>query len=696
MKGYYDFAEIESKWQNFWEEKELNKTLTEGDNEKYYVLEMFPYPSGNLHMGHVRVYSIGDVIARYKRMQGYDVLHPMGWDAFGLPAENAAIKHGNVHPRDWTWGNIENMKKQMKAMGLSYDWDREVTTASPDYYKWTQWIFLQLFKEGLAYRDESAVNWCPSCETVLANEQVVDGACERCDTEVENKELEQWFFKITEYADELLENHEKLDWPQRVKLMQKNWIGRSEGVRINFSLKDFEEKLEVFTTRPDTLFGATYMVLAPEHPLVKKIVDKSDKKEEIQEFINRVQKQADKERTSPESEKKGIFTDFYAINPMTEEEIPILIANYVLMEYGTGAIMAVPAHDQRDFDFAKKYDLPIRVVIQPEGEEKLTEDNIVEAYAGDGVLVNSGKYNGLTVNEAFEAFADDLGNRGIGKREVNYKLRDWLISRQRYWGAPIPVVYCDKCGIVPVPEEDLPVELPYEVEFSPTGESPLKKVDDFVHTTCPKCGAEARRETDTMDTFVDSSWYFLRYIDPDNKEAIFDTEKVRDWFPVDQYIGGVEHAILHLLYARFFTKALQDLNLVGASEPFSSLLPQGMVLMDGAKMSKSKGNVVDPRDILAEYGADVTRLFILFASPPEKDLEWSEDGVEGAERFLNRVWRLVSDHHRELKNVDYSVQISEFSSEERDLYRKLHQTIKGVTEDAGERLSFNTAISKIM
>lgn len=698
MKGYYDFNESEKKWHDWWEDKELHQAKGD-ERDKYYVLEMFPYPSGSLHMGHVRVYSIGDVIARYRRMQGDDVLHPMGFDAFGLPAENAAIKHGNVHPREWTWDNIDNMREQLKALGLSYDWDREVITASPDYYKWTQWFFTKMYENNLAYRDESAVNWCPSCETVLANEQVVNGACERCDTEVEKRELEQWFFKITDYADRLIDDHKLLDnWPERVKTMQRNWVGRSEGMSIDFSVDGYDDKLEVFTTRPDTIYGATYMVLAPEHPLVSKFMEDSDKREELDSFITEVKAEKEEERTSPDSEKKGLFTGEYALNPMTGKKIPIMIANYVLMGYGTGAIMAVPAHDQRDFDFAKKYDLTIKPVIQPwDRDEKLKEADLKEAYTEAGKLINSDKYNGLSVEEAFEKMADDMEKEEIGRRETNYRLRDWLISRQRYWGTPIPIIYCDKCGALPVPEKDLPVELPHDVEFKPTGESPLKEVDDFVNTTCPKCGGPAKRETDTMDTFVDSSWYFLRYVDPENKELPFSRGKSDDWFPVDQYIGGIEHAILHLLYARFFTKVLYDMDLVSDKEPFTNWLAQGMVLMDGAKMSKSKGNVVDPKEILAEYGADVTRLFVLFAAPPEKDLEWNEKGVEGAERFLNRVWRIVSDNHREFNKVEnISLDQTSFDKEEKEVYRKLHQTIKDVTEDVGERLSFNTAISRVM
>jgi len=698
VKGFYDYNDSEKKWHDFWEEKGLHEAKGD-EREKYYALEMFPYPSGDLHMGHVRVYSIGDVIARYQRMQGKDVLHPMGFDSFGLPAENAAIKHGNIHPQEWTWDNIERMRKQLKELGLSYDWNREVVTASKDYYEWNQWLFLKMYEKGLAYKDESAVNWCPSCETVLANEQVVNEACERCGTKVEKKELEQWFFKITEYADRLLDDIDILEeWPERVKLMQKNWIGRSEGTRIKFQVADYDEEMDVFTTRPDTIYGATYMVLAPEHPLVDKFIKNSDKKEELENFVEKVKNEEEEERTSSESEKEGMFTGEYAINPMTGKKIPIMIGNYVLMSYGTGAIMAVPAHDQRDFDFAKKYDISITPVIQPEDREKeLKEEDLEEAYSEDGHLINSGEYNGLSVEEAFEEIADYFEENDIGHREKNYRLRDWLISRQRYWGTPIPVVYCENCGVVPIPEDELPVELPHDVEFKPTGESPLKEVDDFVNTTCPKCGGEATRETDTMDTFVDSSWYFLRYADSKNDKLPFSKEKADSWMPVDQYIGGIEHAILHLLYARFFTKVLYDMDLVSYKEPFSNLLAQGMVLKDGAKMSKSKGNVVDPKEILEKYGADVTRLFMLFAAPPEKDLEWNEEGVEGAERFINRVWRIASDNYQELTKIDnIEYDVSKFNKQENELYRKLHQTIKDVTEDVGERLSFNTAISRIM
>lgn len=700
MRNFYDFTKIEKKWQKYWEEEELFKTRNKDEKENYYVLEMFPYPSGKLHMGHVRVYSIGDVIARFKRMKGFNVLHPMGWDAFGLPAENAAIKHGNIHPREWTWENIKSMKEQMKALGLSYDWEKEIATADPDYYRWTQWFFIQMYKNNLAYKKEQAVNWCPSCETVLANEQVVNNRCERCDSIVEQKELEQWFLKITDYAEELLEGHSELDWPQRVKTMQKNWIGKSEGLSIRFPIKEIEEELEVFTTRPDTIYGATYMVLAPEHPYVDQLISNQPNEDEIRNFIKKVKSQAEMERTSPQSSKDGIFTGSFATNPMTQQEIPIYIANYVLMGYGTGAIMAVPAHDQRDFDFAKKYDLPIKAVIQPHDlEKKLNGATMQRARSDDGYLINSQKFNGLTVQKAFEAIADYMEKEDIGERKINYRLRDWLISRQRYWGAPIPMIYCEKCGTVPVPEKDLPVLLPDDVKLSTTGVSTLAESKKFVNTTCPKCGGPAHREIDTMDTFVDSSWYFLRYIDPNNQKLPVSYKKAEEWFPVDQYIGGIEHAILHLLYARFFTKVIRDLGLIEANEPFSKWLAQGMVLKDGDKMSKSKGNVVDPGKILKEYGADTARLFILFASPPEKDLEWSDAGVEGASRFLNRVWRYIANNLDEINKIEVSqvdIKQDDLNDAEKELHRKLHETIEKVTEDVEERLNFNTAISAVM
>ena len=693
MEERYNFSEVEAKWQEIWDEEGIYQNEADEGQEKHYVLEMFPYPSGNLHMGHVRNYSIGDVFARYRRMQGYNVLHPMGWDAFGLPAENAAIKR-DIHPANWTEDNIASMKQQFKLMGFSYDWEREVATCDPDYYQWTQWLFLQFYKEGLAYLEESEVNWCPDCQTVLANEQVIDGECERCDTEVVNKELEQWFLKITDYTEDLLADHELLaDWPDKVKQMQKNWIGRSEGANIEFGIKDSEETLEVFTTRPDTIYGATYMVLAPEHPLVEKLVMGTDQEEEVMEFVNRMKRQDEEERVGDDAPKLGIKTGIKAINPVTEKEIPVMIANYVLMDYGTGAIMAVPAHDQRDFEFAKKYDLPIKVVIEPEDKE-LTGDTLEEAYAGDGVVVNSDILNGLTVEKAFEKIVDYFETEGIGEYDVNYQLRDWLISRQRYWGTPIPIVYCDNCGAVPVPEEDLPVELPTEVEFTGKGESPLAKVEEFVHTTCPECGADAERELDTMDTFVDSSWYYLRYTSPEAADAVFDEDRVNYWMNVDHYIGGVEHAVMHLLYARFFMKFLHDQGLVDYREPFSKLLTQGMVLLEGAKMSKSKGNVVDPMEILDEYGADVARLFILFAAPPEKDLDWSNEGVEGAERFLNRVWRLVGNNLEQLKAAEDQFEIN--NKLEKTLHRELHVAIRDVTADIEERDQLNTAISSIM
>ncbi|MBM7623122.1 leucine--tRNA ligase [Sporohalobacter salinus] len=696
MEDTYDFEDIEEKWQQYWEEKRLFESELEPDKPKHYTLEMFPYPSGNLHMGHVRVYSIGDVIARFKRMQGYNVLHPMGWDSFGLPAENAAIKR-DIHPNSWTWDNIANMKEQLKSLGLSYDWDREVATCHPDYYKWTQWLFLQLYKEDLAYKQESAVNWCPDCETVLANEQVVNEACERCGAEVEEKNLAQWFFKITEYADELLDDHELLDdWPDRVKTMQKNWIGRSEGVEIKFPVDGLDEELEVFTTRPDTVYGATYMVLAPEHPLVPELISGTKQEDEVMDFVSEIKEKDEEERTSPESEKLGVFTGAYAINPMTEEKIPILVANYVLMSYGTGAIMAVPAHDQRDFDFAKKYDLDIRVVVQPEDEE-LSGDTLEEAYTGDGLNVNSGMLNGLDTEEAFDKIADYMEENDIGNKEVNYRLRDWLVSRQRYWGTPIPIIYCDECGVVPVPEENLPVKLPTDVEITGHGQSPLAQVDDFVNTTCSKCGKEAKRETDTMDTFVDSSWYFLRYTDAGNEEEIFASEQANYWMNVDQYVGGIEHAILHLLYARFFMKFISDLGIADAREPFERLLAQGMVLKNGAKMSKSKGNVVDPLEIIDNYGADTARLFILFAAPPEKDLEWDDEGVKGAFRFLNRVWRVTAEYADQIKELNLnSLQVGNLDKSEKELYRSIHLAVKEVTEDLDRRKQFNTAISSIM
>lgn len=691
----YDFQAIEQKWQKYWEVNNFYKVSADSSQPKYYALEMFPYPSGNLHMGHVRNYAIGDLVARFKTMNGFNVLHPMGWDAFGLPAENAAIKHGH-HPAKWTYSNIENMKTQLKTLGISYDWDREIATCRPDYYKFTQWMFLKLYEKGLAYKKNSAVNWCPSCTTVLANEQVVEGVCERCETQVDKKQLEQWFFKITDYAQRLLDDLGKLPgWPEKVKTMQKNWIGRSEGCQFSMKLDGMDEEIEVFTTRPDTVFGVTYMVLAPEHPLVEKIMQNQSDNKAIKDFIVKVSKSSDIERTSNDSEKEGVFTGAYAINPMNGTKIPIWIADYVLMDYGTGAIMAVPAHDQRDFEFARKYKIDIKVVIQGE-DSPADASELSEAYTAEGKMINSAKFSGLSVEEGKKKVNEYMQEQGFGKATVNFRLRDWLISRQRYWGAPIPIVYCESCGTVPVAEKDLPVLLPEDIVFKPSGESPLKYEEKFINTTCPICGQEAKRESDTMDTFVCSSWYYTRYCSPHNSELPFDTEEANYWMAVDQYIGGVEHAILHLMYARFFTKFLYDQKYLNCEEPFENLLTQGMVLKDGTKMSKSKGNVVSPEDIIKHYGADTARLFILFASPPERDLEWSDQGVEGSFRFLNRVWRQVLDYQEVIKDVQIPAQIDELDEISKALHYKTHASIKKVTDDIEERFNFNTAISAIM
>ncbi len=687
----YDFGKIEEKWQQYWRDHKVYE-LNEINRTPYYALEMFPYPSGKIHMGHVRNYCIGDVIARFKTMQGFDVLHPMGWDAFGLPAENAAIQH-QIPPATWTTSNIKEMKEQLDSLGLSYDWSREVATCNPDYYKWTQWLFLQFYHNGLAYKKESRVNWCPSCETVLANEQVVNGACERCDSPVNKKELNQWYFKITDYAERLLDDLKLLDgWPEKVKTMQSNWIGKSTGADLLFPITETEENLKVFTTRPDTVYGATYMVMAPEHPVVAKLVKGTEYEKPVQDFIHKLQHLSDVERTSTDTEKEGIFIGQYCLNPFTDENIPIYIANYVLADYGTGAIMAVPAHDQRDLDFARKYEIPVVPVILPP-ETEVPFEVSAEAYVGPGTMINSDEYNGLDSKKAFDEICQAMEDEGLGQRTTSYRLRDWLLSRQRYWGAPIPMVYCDHCGIVPIPEKDLPVELPLDVAFSGKGRSPLTTSQSFLKTPCPKCGEEATRETDTMDTFVDSSWYFLRYTDPQNSEKVFDSALANQWMPVDQYIGGVEHAILHLLYSRFFVKVLKDLELVDFDEPFNNLLTQGMVLKDGAKMSKSKGNVVSPAEIIETYGADTARLFVLFAAPPERDLEWSDQGVEGCFRFLNRVWRLV------VEAVDESLMSLEKVNQDEDdkaLQYRTHYTIKKVTDDIEQRFNFNTAISAVM
>ena len=693
MNEKYNFSEIEKKWQKYWEENDSFKTVEDEDKEKYYVLEMFPYPSGKLHMGHVRNYSIGDVIARFKTMDGYNVLHPMGWDSFGLPAENAAIKHG-IHPNIWTWQNIGEMRSQLKELGLSYDWGREVATCHPDYYKWMQWIFIQFYKKGLAYKKENPVNWCPSCQTVLANEQVVDGACERCKSPVGKKNLSQWYLKITDYADRLLDNLDTLDgWPNKVKIMQKNWIGKSIGAEVDFAIKDDDRKLRIFTTRCDTLFGVTYMVLAPEHPYVMSMVEGTEYEAPVKEYLDKVEHMNDIERTSTTNEKTGVFIGKYAINPLNGKEVPIFISDYVLMGYGTGAIMAVPAHDQRDFDFAKKFDLEIIPVVDPENDE-IDLYNLKEAFVAEGKMINSGKFDGMDNMEAIEKVIEYLEAEGIGEKSINYRLRDWLISRQRYWGTPIPMIYCEHCGWVPEKEENLPVLLPTDVEFTGKGESPLTTSKTFAETTCPVCGAKAKREMDTMDTFLDSSWYFLRYCDPKNDEVIWDTKKSNYWMDVDQYIGGVEHAILHLMYARFFNMFLYDLGLVDKEEPFKNLLTQGMVNKDGKKMSKSIGNVVSPEEIIKKYGADTARLFILFAAPPERELDWSDAGVEGSFRFLNRVYRLVYEVKAKYPEVAASSAIK--TEADKSLNFMLHTAIKKVSEDVGGRFSFNTAISSIM
>lgn len=699
----YDPKKIEPRWQQYWEEKDTFRAGTDSGKKKYYCLEMFPYPSGKIHMGHVRNYAIGDVIARYRRMKGYNVLHPMGWDSFGMPAENAAIKHG-VHPSKWTYENIAYMKTQLKRLGFSYDWSREVATCNPAYYRWNQWFFIRMLEKGLAYRKSSYVNWCPSCETVLANEQVIDTRCWRCDHVVVQKELFQWFLKITHYAEDLLKGCDELTgWPEKVVVMQKNWIGKSHGVEVDFTVDDMDETIRVFTTRPDTLFGSTFICLSPPHPISRKLVADKAALEKITAHYGKV------------DEKIGLFTGHYCINPMTKGKIPIYVANFVLMEYGTGAIMSVPAHDQRDFDFAKEYGLPVKVVIQPVGAGLVPAQDsdpalqggqpqelpTLGAYEDAGVLVNSGEFTGMQSEAAKEKIIEYIEQNGLGKKVVNYKLRDWGVSRQRYWGTPIPVVYCEKCGIVPVREEDLPVILPEDVTFTGTGGSPLLVAESFLHTSCPSCGGPARRETDTMDTFVDSSWYFIAYCM--GFEHLTFTQgtlapELKNWMPVDQYIGGVEHAVLHLLYSRFFTRVVRDLGIIDQKEPFKNLLTQGMVIRDGAKMSKSKGNAVDPDYLITKYGADTSRLFTLFAAPPEKDLEWSDKGVEGAFRFLSRIWALAFKY-RERPGQGYKQGESgpaSVSPNARGLLRKTHQTIRKVTLDIERELHFNTAIAAMM
>ena len=733
MNERYQPKEIEEKWQGVWESQNLFKVTEDPKKEKYYLLEMFPYPSGKIHMGHVRNYSIGDVVARYKKMKGFNVLHPMGWDAFGMPAENAAIERG-VHPAKWTYENIDTMRKQLKRMGFSYDWDREFATCDVSYYKWEQLFFLKMFEKGLAYKRRSFVNWCEICQTVLANEQVMsDGTCWRGhadDPGVTQKELDQWFFKITEYAEELLKGCDELaGWPERVLTMQRNWIGKSIGAEIHFPLEASKEILRVFTTRQDTVFGATFMSLAPEHPLALSLSKGTPQEQAVGEFVERMRRQDKIKRTAEATEKEGVFTGAYCLNPMTKARMPIFVANFVLMEYGTGAVMAVPTHDQRDFEFAKKFGLPLIVVVQPE-DRKLDANTMTEAYEGEGSLVNSGQFNGVYSVKAREMIAQDLGEKRLGGKRVSYRLRDWGISRQRYWGAPIPIVYCSRCGTVPVPEKDLPVVLPFNVEITGMGRSPLSGLKEFVETRCPQCGGPGRRETDTMDTFVESSWYFDRFACPDYDKGPLDKKRVDYWMPVDQYIGGIEHAILHLLYSRFFTRVLKGMGWVGVDEPFTNLLTQGMVCKevyecpkDGylypdeveepgetircrkcgspisigrlEKMSKSKKNVVDPEYLIEKYGADTARMFCLFASPPEKDLDWSDQGVEGSARFLNRVWRLFFEQHLRAQNLKPFPFGTALEGDQKSLRQKIHKAIKKVTEDI-ERFHFNTGISAIM
>ena len=731
MEERYQPHAIEEKWQRLWKQDQTFRVREDPAKPKYYVLEMFPYPSGRIHMGHVRNYSIGDVVARYKRMRGFNVLHPMGWDAFGLPAENAAIERG-IHPEIWTQENILYMKTQLQRMGLSYDWEREIATCEPEYYRWNQWIFLQFFKKGLAYKKSSFVNWCPSCETVLANEQVIDGACWRCDSAVVQKELEQWFFRITRYAEELLGDLEKLSgWPDKVATMQRNWIGKSIGAEIDFPLVGHEGALKIFTTRQDTIYGATFVSLAIEHPLALRLSQGTTQEQAVKAFIERFRAVSQAKRGAEEGEKEGVFTGAYCRNPFSGENIPIYLANFVLMEYGTGAVMAVPAHDQRDFEFAKRYDLPIRVVIQPLDRE-MTAQTLAEAYVDEGVMVDSGNFSGLKSTEGKEKIAAYAEEHGWGKKALRYRLRDWGVSRQRYWGTPIPIIYCERCGTVPIPEDQLPVVLPKDVPFTGKGGSPLRESKLFYEIACPKCGGKAHRETDTMDTFVDSSWYFLRYVSAQFDKAPFDPDKGRYWMAVDQYIGGVEHAVLHLLYARFFTKALRDLGLANVDEPFTNLLTQGMVSKETyrcsehnwlfpaelvgsekegwrcslcnrpvekgrvEKMSKSKKNIVDPEDLVNRYGADTARWFTLFAAPPEKDLEWSDQGVEGGYRFLSKVWRLVFQHRELWVNAVTNGQAGELTPELRELRRMIHRTIKKVSDDIEGRFHFNTAIAAIM
>jgi leucyl-tRNA synthetase len=684
----YNFAEIENKWQKIWDEKGCFLNRMDKNKKKYYVLEMFPYPSGRIHMGHVRNYTIGDIVARHKKMKGFNVFHPMGWDSFGLPAENAAIKN-NTPPFRWTSENINHMKIQLKRLGFSYDWTREVGTYQPEYYRWNQWIFLKMLEKGLAYKKVSSVNWCPECQTVLANEQAENGVCWRCDSEVTQKELEQWFFKITDYAEDLLSGHDEISstWPEQVITMQKNWIGRSTGVEVNFKLETGED-FPIFTTRPDTIFGVTFMVIAPEHPLLERITDP-----EIKKFINRFKSQSMIDRTSEDKEKEGIDTGLKVINPFNGDKVPLYVGNFVLMGYGTGAIMAVPGHGTRDFAFAKKYGIPVKIVIDTPSSP-LKPEEMTDAYTGEGVCVNSGEFSGMGNVAAIDKIAEYAEKKGIGRKMINYRLRDWGISRQRYWGCPIPIIYCGKCGTVPVPEKDLPVVLPIDVDFRGDAQSPLTRMPEFINVKCPCCGGDAKRETDTMDTFVDSSWYYARYTSPWS-DHIFDKDEAGYWMPVDQYIGGIEHAVMHLLYARFFSMVLNDMGLLKDREPFKRLLTQGMVIKDGSKMSKSKGNVVDPDEIIKKYGADTVRLFMLFASPPVKDLDWSDKGVEGSYRFISRVWRFMQKY-KDLYVENYNADAVELTVEQRKVRIELHRAIKLVSHDIEERMQYNTAIARMM
>jgi leucyl-tRNA synthetase len=689
----YDFKTIEAKWQSRWLSQNIYSAVEETDKPKYYVLEMFPYPSGRIHMGHVRNYSIGDVIARYKRLRGYNVLHPMGWDAFGLPAENAALKH-NTHPAKWTYDNIAYMRNQLRQLGLSYDWDREIATCNVKYYAWEQILFLQMYQKGIVYRKATTVNWCNSCQTVLANEQVEDGSCWRCGETVVPRKMHGWFFRITEYVEELLADLDNLTgWPEKVLTMQRNWIGKSTGLLCDFKVAGSNDVIPIFTTRPDTVFGVTFLSIAPEHPLLETLIAGSDKEDKVRTFATRIIHEKQKHLLDVEVEKEGIFTGRYCLNPFTGKEVPIYVANFVLMEYGTGAVMAVPAHDQRDFEFAKKYALPILPVVIPQGET-LVAEKMAEASVVPGILVDSGSFSSMESTEAHNKIIDYAQQKGFGKAHITYRLRDWGISRQRYWGAPIPMIYCDTCGIQPVPVDQLPVVLPEDTDLGRNECAPLDQRESFYKAICPSCGKEARRETDTMDTFVESSWYFARFTCPRHAQSPLDSAKASQWLPVDQYIGGVEHAILHLLYSRFFTKVLRDLGYLDIDEPFTNLLTQGMVIKDGMKMSKSKGNVVDPNDLINEYGADTVRLFSLFAAPPEKDLEWSAQGVEGASRFLNRVYRYIMNNSQAVLTTQTLPKIPSESG--RAINRKMHQTIRKVTQDIENNFHFNTAISAIM